>query len=359
MGHSRGTAPSLVDVARAAGVSTATAGRALGGYGPVSEAARSKVAAAAEALGYTTNSLARSMITGHTHIIGVVVPDVANPFFATALRGISDVVNPAGFEVQLANTGRDPASEKRALHVMSQQRVDGAIVAPAHPDRGAHIQQLVRTGLPVVLLDRQARGVTNGDSVAIENELAAQQAVEHLLDLGHQRIAIVTEADGTATPGMPQTRRKTLLPSAQRLLGYLAALEAAGLPSHAAWVATATYDRTSAHAATTKLLKLEEPPTAVLCTDNVLASGALRAIQDEGLRIPDDISLIGFDDEPWTTLVRPELTVVEQPTYHLGVEAGQQLLARMESTAPSTKPRHIRLQAHLIIRDSTGPVRSD
>ncbi|EHR61871.1 LacI family DNA-binding transcriptional regulator [Saccharomonospora cyanea] len=347
--------PSLIDVARAAEVSTATAGRALGGYGQVSERARERVLRAAAELGYRTNSLARSMITGSTHTIGVIVTDVANPFFAMALRGITDVAHPAGFEVLLVNTGRNVEAEQRAVTVMSEKRVDGIIVAAARPSRGRHLKQTIDAGVPVVLLDREVSGVSEADTVTIDNEHAAGEATRHLLELGHRRIGLVTEAgDEFDRLRRPGNRRKGLLPSALRLRGYLRALEDAGLPVEESLVATARYDRESAYEAAGRLLALPEPPSAVLCTDNVLASGAYRAVQDSGLRIPEEISVVGFDDEPWTTLVRPALTVVEQPDYELGLRAGRQLLHRLDGGSGSAKPQSVRLRATLVVRDSTA-----
>lgn len=346
-------APSLIDVARQAGVSTATAGRALGGYGTVSERTRERVLVAADRLGYRINSLARSMITGSTHTIGVLVSDVSNPFFATALRGITDVTQPAGFEVLLSNTDRDIAAEGRAIAVMSEKRVDGVIVAPARPAEGAHLARTIDLGVPIVLLDRLASGVPEADTVTIDNEQAAAEAMAHLIELGHRHIGLLTEAGEDRTKVRKGRRRRGLLPSAVRLRGYYAALDDAGIRIDEDLVATAHYDRDAAYDALLRLLDLTPPPTAVLCTDNVLASGAFRAAQDRGLRMPDDLSLIGFDDEPWTTLVRPELTIMEQPTYELGAHAGRQLLDRITS-GPGSRTRHVQLQAKLVARASTA-----
>jgi LacI family transcriptional regulator len=346
---------SLIEVARLAEVSTATAGRALGGYGKVSERTRERVLAAAAELGYRPNSLARSMVTGSTHTIGVVVTDVANPFFATALRGITDVTSPAGFEVLLANTGGELAAEQRAVTVMSEKRVDGMIVAAARPGEAAHLKHAMSAGVPIVLIDRQVSGVPDADSITVDNDRAAAEAVEHLLELGHRRIGVITEAGDQLARVRSGTRRRGLFPSAVRLRGYVTALQAAGLPVDESLVASARYDRESAYDAMNRLLDLPEPPSAVLCTDNVLASGAYRAAQDRGLRMPAEVSLIGFDDEPWTTLVRPELTVVEQPTYDLGARAGQHLLDRITAGDTPRRPQHIQLSAKLVARSSTVP----
>lgn len=347
-------APSLNDVAKAAGVSTATAGRALGGYGQVNERTRQRVLDAAAELGYRTNSLARSMITGSTHTIGVVVTDVANPFFATALRGITDVTHPAGFEVLLANTGGSLEAEQRSVTVMAEKRVDGLILAAAEPREGAHLRHAMDLGLPIVLLDREVSGATDADSVSIDNQHAASKAVGHLLELGHRRIGVLSEAGDRLDTLGSHNRRRGLLPSAVRLRGYLGALRAAGVEPDETLVGSARYDRESAYTAMCGMLDAAEPPTAVLCTDNVLASGAYRAVLDRGLRMPEQLSLIGFDDEPWTTLVRPELSIMEQPTQELGRRAGKQLLERIQQPESRRKPVRARLRAELVPRASTG-----
>jgi hypothetical protein len=201
---------------------------------------------------------------------------------------------------------------------------------------------------------RQRSGVADADSVTIDNERAAAEAVAHLLELGHRRIGVVAEAsDRLAGPRVAGNRRKGLFPSAVRLRGYLRAIGAAGLEIDEGLIGSARYDRDSAYDATMRLLARDEPPTAILCTDNVLASGAFRAAQDRGLRMPEQLSLVGFDDEPWTTLVRPELTIVEQPTYDLGTRAGRQLLDRVTGGRDG-RTTHVQLQAKLLVRGSTG-----
>ena len=160
--------PTIHDVAAAAGVSTATAARALGGYGAVSPGVRERVKAAASQLGYRPNSLARSMITGATHTIGLVVADIENPFFARSVRGIADVAHAAGYEVLLANSDEDPATERAAVRVLFGKRVDGLIVAPASTDEGPHLSDLSERGVPVVLLDRAIPGI-DADAVVVNN----------------------------------------------------------------------------------------------------------------------------------------------------------------------------------------------
>jgi len=341
----RSGAPSIIDVARLAGVSTATAGRALGGYGKVRPATRTRVLDAATRLGYRSNGLARSMITGSTGLIGVVVTDVSNPYFAAALGGITAATRAAGFEVLLADTGRDVDTEARAVRVMSEKRADGVIVAAADPSRGDHLLGLGQAGVPIVLLDRFVAGLTGVGNVMIDHAGAMRCAVRHLLSLGHRRIGIVTEArtdDGHAP-----------LPSRIRLDSYLQTMAEAGIDVDAGWIATAAYDRQDAYRATTTVLDGPHPPTALVCTDSVLASGSFRAAQDLGIPVPQRLSLIGFDDDTWTTLVRPELTVVSQPSRELGERSARYLIARI--TGDDSADGDVRLPATLIERASTAP----
>ncbi|MEU2213083.1 LacI family DNA-binding transcriptional regulator [Streptomyces hygroscopicus] len=353
--------PSIVEVARAAGVSTATAGRVLGGYGQSSAASRVKVEEAARRLGYRPNGLARSLIQGSTQTIGVIVTDIGNSFFAQAVRGIADVVRAGGFEMLLANTDSDPDAEQRAIQVMWEKRADGVIIAPEGPDSAERLRTLVGGGLPVVLLDRPLTALPQVDQVLVNNTACARSAVNHLTGLGHRRIAVVSEASGDfsrllAHPAAGDGER----PSAARLAGYLSALQRAGIRPDPDLAVHSPYDRAAAERATARLLRRDPSVTALFCTDNILTSGALAAVQRSGRACPEEISLVGFDDQDWTTLVRPQLTVVRQPHRELGAAAAEQLLARLHARRTGDGPAddeavHLRLQAKLIRRASTAP----
>ncbi|CAM2735864.1 MULTISPECIES: substrate-binding domain-containing protein [Streptomyces] len=388
-GQERGGPPSIVEVARAAGVSTATAGRVLGGYGQTSAASRTKVEEAAQRLGYRPNGLARSLIHGSTETVGVIVTDIGNSFFASAVRAVTDVVRAAGYEILLANTDSDPAAEQRALTVMWEKRVDGLIIAPQGPGTAERLRTMAEAGLPTVLLDRPLAALPQVDQVTINNTACARSAVNHLTRLGHRRIAVVSEA----ARELDRLRDKPVRdgdderPSAARLVGYLAALRRASVEPDPALVVHSPYDRDAAERAVRRLLRKNPDVTALFCTDNVLSSGAVAALQSSGRSCPEEISLVGFDDQDWTTLVHPRLTVVRQPRRELGTAAGRRLLERMaeraRSRAGTTATGHddgsadgpvaaqdaghrhpatdrpagerIVLRGRLIIRDSTGP----
>jgi LacI family transcriptional regulator len=344
----------LTDVARAAGVSRATAARALGGYGSASAEARERVEAAAAALRYQPNAVARSMITGTTGTLGAVISDIELGFFAQAVRGITDAANAEGFEVIVANTDEDPVKERAAVRVLVSKRVDGLIVAPAAPADTAHLEDALDRGVPVVLFDRGSAS-PRFDSVVVDNERAARKAVNLLIRLGHRRIAILIEGATawSATELLARPMPRGVMTSALREAGWAAALRAAHIPVTDALIRRSSYDRQQASAAAAAALAEPDPPTAFLATDEIMTLGTMDAVLGAGLRIPEDVSLVGFDDVPWTTLVRPPLTVVAQPVRELGATATQRVLERIAGA--DGPPEEVVLRTSLINRGSTGP----
>jgi LacI family transcriptional regulator len=326
------------DVARAAGVSTATAARALGGYGHSSPAARRKVSESARVLGYRPNVVARALVSRATTTVGLVVGDIENPFFAAAARGVSDVMDAHGYTVLLANADEDADRERRAVDALRARQVDGMVVVPAPGASPGHLADLVSAGVPLVLLDRVVAGV-EADSVLVRNTAGAAAAVSHLIRLGHHRIGVVSD--------LPE-----ITSSAERIAGYRRALHAGGIAADPGLVSIGGPTQADGEAAALRLLDRPDRPTAVFTANNFMTVGALRAARALGLRIPDDVALVGFDDLDWTTLVQPPVTVVSQPVAALGRTAGERLLARLAGDRQS--PRRIRLEAHLIVRGSCG-----
>ncbi|GAA0486686.1 LacI family DNA-binding transcriptional regulator [Streptomyces olivaceiscleroticus] len=355
-----GRPATIPDVAREAGVSRSTASRALADYGSVSPDARERVRAAAEKLGYRPNLLARSMITGRTHTLGAIVADIQNPFFAGVTRGITDAARAAGYQVLLANTDEDVAAERAAVKMLRDKHVDGLIVAPAATTETGHLAAAHAAGCPVVLLDRQAPGLP-ADSVTVDNHGAAQDAVRRLLAAGHRRIALVSLL-GSAPPadtGAERAAAATPLPTdpvstgLERIEGYRAALREAGLSDTDTYLRTGTFHREDPADLTADLLALPEPPTAVFATDSMIALGVLSAARDHGLRVPDDLSLVTFDDTDWARAVRPRVSVVAQPVQELGARAVHSLITRIEgATRP---PEHTVLDTEYIDRESIAP----
>lgn len=323
-----GSAPTIPDVARRAGVAPATAARALGDYGAVSDATRRRVLAAADELGYRRNDLARAMITGRSTTIGLVIADIENPFFARAARGVSDAARRLGYEVVLTNTDEDTAAERSAVRVLLAKRVDGIIVAPTSHDVD-HLVAARAGGCPVVLLDRRVPGF-DVDSVIVDNHAASRDVVERLLAAGHRRIAMVT--GGAPSGSGPEPSRPSLSTGQDRVDGYLAALADAGTADPRTYLRTGAHSPDQARTLTAGLIALPEPPTAVYASDSRVALGVLTAIRTAGLAVPQQMSVTAFDDADWTSVVTPPISVVAQPTHAMGRRAAEMLIERIEGT---------------------------
>ena len=343
-------AVTVADIARAAKVSKATAARALGDYGQVSDAVRSRVLAAAEELNYRPNALARSMNTGRSNTIGVVVGDIENPFFAHAMRGISDVASKAGYDVILTNSDEDVDAEEAAVDVLLDKQVDALIVAPASSARVAHLGAVGAAGRPLVLLDRRADGEPY-DSVTVDNRSAAARATAELLAEGHRRIAFISTHDHPASQYTPGDRI-TMSSVADRVAGVLETLTAAGIPSPERNIRLDARRR-GVDVVARELLDDDDPVTAIIASDSLIAMTVFQTIRTLGLRIPDDVSLISFDNPEWTSITTPPLTVVEQPIYELGAAAARRALERIHGERVDDAA--VVFDADLLRRSSVGP----
>ncbi|WGW12381.1 LacI family DNA-binding transcriptional regulator [Saxibacter everestensis] len=351
--------PTISEVAAEAGVGRASAARTLGGYGYASPELRDRVLAAAEKLGYRTNALARSMSTGISHTLGVIVADIGNPFFAGVVRGISDTSRARGFDTIVLSTHEELDEEKAAIGVLVDKRVDGIIIASAALGRDAvdHITGTVDRGVPVVLLDRAIEHL-NLASVVTDNREAARRAAELFIQNGHRRIGFIW---GPATTEPVTTRRElsaatsnNLWSDGERLRGYLDALDDAGISFDPALVMTEEKTEENATHSVARMLDLPAPITAILCSETDATTGALRAVRASGLRYPDDVSIIGFDDSSWAAVMDPPLTMIEQPMLELGNRAAEILLDEIDG-GNQTQLMHT-LESRFIERSSvTGP----
>lgn len=349
--------PTVHDVAREAGVSKSSAARVLSGRGSSSPETRRRVEETAARLGYRRNALAKAIVSGTSGTIGVVIPDVATPFFSVVVRGLTDAARSAGFEVMVANSDNDPEIEARTIELFAEKRVDGFVIAPAFQGDHRAIVRVVQDHTPIVLLDRRMPALQHVPSVVVDNVGAAKLATQHLLELGHHRIAVVTEARDNSIDLLDRatTEDVTLwLPATQRLLGYLIAHEEAGVDPHPNLTIRCDYNTSSAATAVGSLLDSGTDVSALFCTDRALTVGAYRELADREVVIPHDISFVGFDDQDWTTLVRPAVTVVEQPRYHMGLTCTNMLLAQIRHL--ETETEKVQLPARLIQRGSTAPV---
>jgi DNA-binding LacI/PurR family transcriptional regulator len=327
--------PTSQDVAKRAGVSIATVSRVLNDSPHVSPHVRRKVLRAVKDLNYQLNRTAQRLRAKQSRVIGLIISDIQNPFFTAVVRGIEDIAYQQGYSVVLCNSDEDPEKEKLYINVMRAEAVAGVILASTSQSDPLAVD-LVEHGIPVVAVDRRLRH-RQIDSVLAANVAGAQQAVTYLIGLGHRQIGFV---------GLPLTRT----PGKERYEGYQRALQEHGLTVDRRWVRIADAKQQGGYQATLELVQASPTPTALFVANNLMTLGALDAVRERGLRIPDDMSVVGFDDVPWATLLQPPLTAVAQPTYELGQKAAQLLLERLAQ--PGKPVAHVQLPTTLIIRAS-------
>jgi len=326
----------MADVARLAGVSAATVSHVINGTRAVRPATAQRVLAAVERTGYTPNTLARGLARARTQSIGLALSGVRNPFFMELVGTIEAQVGRAGLVLLLGDTGEDPQQELRLVQAFVQRRVDGLLLAPTAGAGDRVLRYLAAQSLPVVLLDRFAS--TALDVVGTENEEATAGLVEHLAALGHRRIGLVAGFPGLST-------------TVERIRGYRVGMLRSGLGEDAKLVAHSGW-RAATRGATRALLDLPEPPTALISGANHITIDVLHVLAERGLRIPDDVALVAFDDFDWADLLVPRLTAVAQQTALIGARAVELLLARIED--PTLPPRQERIPTTFVHRDSCG-----
>jgi len=331
--------PTIRDVAERAGVSPITVSRVINNSGYVSQETRSRVEAAIAELQYVPNSLARSLRFKRTHTLALVLTDITNPFWTTVARGVEDAASQCGFNVILCNTDENEAKQSEYLNVLLQKQVDGFLLVPARstPDPIVLIQS---QKVPTVVLDRQVPGA-QVDIVRGDSEGGAYQLVRLLLSLGHRRIAMLSGPVSIST-------------AADRVTGYHRALHEVGLEAQAELICYGEYTQESGYQMAQKALSLTPRPTALFAANNFIAIGALRALREVGMRVPEDMALVSFDDIPPAFVIEPFLTVAAQPAYEMGHRATELLLARLSGQAPP-ECQEIVLPTEIIVRRSSGP----
>jgi LacI family transcriptional regulator len=327
------------DVAALAEVSPATVSRVLNGDQRVARDLHDRVIKAAETLGYRPNSQARSLRTQATKVLGLIISDIQNPFFTALVRGVEDAASERDYSVVLANADEDLAKERRYLEVTAAERMAGVILSPAST-KDTRLDVLIDLGIPVVVIDRRIRSA-DVDSVTVNNQKAAKDAVAHLIAAGCRRIGVISGPAEIST-------------ASDRLAGYRAALRAAGLPVDPDLVARADFRIEGGRLATRALLDLPKPPDGLFVTNNLMMVGALEALAETGVSFPEDIVLAGFDEMSWAGFA-PPLTLVEQPTYEIGKLATQMLLRRIGGDTVAAE--HVVLDATLRVRASSDAIR--
>jgi DNA-binding LacI/PurR family transcriptional regulator len=325
--------PTIRDVARRARVSVGTVSHVLNGSRAVREDTRQRVERAITELRYRPNRLARALVRQRTGMIGMIIPDVTNPFFATLLRGVEDALVEFGYGVIFGNSDNQPLKEQAYLDAFRERRVDAVILTPVANAESAMLQELARE-LPLILVDRLLPE-WEGDYVVCDNRTGMRLAVEHLVRLGHQRIALVN--------GNP-----LLSTGRERRAGFLEAMAAHGLKPFA--VSDGMFTLESGYAQAMALFQQRERPTAICAGNDLIALGVLVAARACGLSIPADLSLTGFDDIASAELTSPELTTIRQPTREIGAEAARAAIRRIGGESPVSR---IVMPVQLVVRKST------
>ena len=328
---------SIKDIARSANVSHSTVSRALNNSPRVKSETVEKIRQIAEESGYRGSAIARSLATRRTRTIGVVVTTIADLFAAGVVSGIETVAGDHGYSVFLANSNADPEREMRVVRTFEERRVDGIIVTASRVG-ALHLPLLSRMNVPIVLLNNQHPSQF-AHSVMIENLSASYEATRYLVELGHRRIAYIGDRNGRTS-------------DTERFGGYRQALDSGHLAFQPELVLYGSGTPESGMEAMAAFLRLPDRPTAVFCYDDMTALGAMRQIRDAGLRVPRDVSVIGFDDLSIVRFTEPPLTTVRQPMSEMGRLAME---AMLDLLGGSGATHEIKIRGELIVRASTGP----
>jgi len=325
------------EVAHEAGVSTATVSRVLSGRNPVSDGVRRRVEIAIDRLGYRPNGLARSLRREATRTLGLVVPNILNPFFTGVARAVEDAANERGYVMILGNADEDSGKEEVYLDLLMEKRVDGILISPARSD-SLRLLEARRRRVPLVFVDRAIKGM-DVPVVRADGRAAIRELVEYLVRLGHERLAMVSG---------PQE----VLAGKERSRAFLEATERLGVPPLPQHVRYGDFRRSSGGRAMDELLRTDPRPTAVFVANNLMTLGVLEALDEVGLEVPHDLSVASFDDVSWFRRVRPPMTAIAQPTGELGAAAAKTLLDVVEKRGSGES---LTLQAKLMVRGSCGP----
>ncbi len=328
----------IKDIAQVAGVSPSTVSRALNDSPLISQETKARIRRIAEELGYERNELARGLVKGTSRALGLIVPDITNPFFAEIARGVSDVAHAEGYGVLLCTTEGDLAREAEYLRFLRRKRVDGLILSAVTMD-DPNLSELLNSSIPFVLVSRLVRGL-DAPFVVGDDKAGARLAVEHLIHLGHEKIAFI---------GGPANVQS----SHDRMIAYQEVLREYGLKLYSWWAVFADFTQKAGYEAAKKMLRGGSRPTAIFAANDVIALGVMEAAEELGFSIPQDLSLVGYDDISYAALPRIQLTTVAQPTYEMGKIAAEYLLAVCEGEA--REKLRCMLSPRLVVRKTTAP----
>ncbi len=323
-------------VAKLAGVAPITVSRVINNAGYISAETRQKVEAAVAQLGYVPNTLSQSLRWKQTGMLALVLTDVTNPFWTTVARGVEDAASEAGYHVILCNTDESPQKQEEYLTALLQKRVDGMLLVPARDDL-EDIQRVQMLKVPLVVLDRRLSQPV-ADAVRCDSESGAYQLTRLLLARGHRQIALLTGPEHVAT-------------ATDRVTGYRRALRAAGLDSDGESVFYGAFTIQSGQDMARQALALNPRPTAIFAGNNFIAIGMMQTLREAGIRVPEEISVVGFDDLPASLLLDPFLTVAAQPAYEMGREATNLLIKRLAGDGAQA-PQEVVLPVEIVERKS-------
>jgi DNA-binding LacI/PurR family transcriptional regulator len=328
----------IKDVARRAGVAISTVSAVLNRSAPVSEQVIEKVNKAIAAVGYVPHGAARSLRSGNSQLIGLVVPNIANPHFAAVAREIENICLTAGYMKVVYSTGQDSERESQVLKMLRVQRVAGLVVIPTRsdPEHGSRLVDQIQ--VPTVLLDMFVEGLPY-NVIKTDNIEAGRLATDHLLGIGHRRIGIIVGIEGLAT-------------SDDRLGGYLKAHAQHGVPVEPGLQVAGNFDQAEAHARTIEILRRHDRPTALVAISNMMTLGALFAVHELKVKVPADLSIVGIDDLEFAAVMEPAPTVVVTPILSMARRAIEMLLRQISHKEAATGAWEIH-QPHLVIRSST------
>ena len=327
----------MTDVARRAGVTKSTVSHVINRTRTVSPETVAAVERAMAELAYVPNTLARALARATTNTVGVAISSLSNIYFNDIIVAIENACSRLGLMVFLADTADNPAQELELVRALHQRRVDGIILAPSADPEQRAITYLRENSIPCVLVDRLV--CDEFDQVGVENTDAVKGLIDHLAWHGHRRIGMISNQAGLAT-------------AVERIEGYRLGLASNGIPWDGSLLEMGSDDTTANIQATLRLIDQADRPTAIVAGNNLSTIGAMQAIRERGLKIPDEIALAGFDDFEWAGLFEPRLTVIAQPVKRIGEEAAAMLVERIKN--PGMPPRTVRLKPSLIVRGSCG-----
>jgi len=342
----------IKDVARVAGVSIATASAVINKKGTTSARMIRQVEEAMSGLDYQPDNMARSLKTGRSKVIGMLIPDVSNPFFTEAMCGVEETARTRGYSVILSNSNESPQQEIENLGVLRSQRVDGVILGCAAGN--VDYERMTKNRFPIVFMDRLPHDRFAGRAVLVDNVAAAYAATRHLLELGHRRIGLLSG-------------RTDISVGRDRVAGFRKAMGEARAPVNDAYLHVGVFSRedgyiASGYRATNALMGLPDRPTAIFSCNNSMTLGLMKGLAEKGVSCPRDVSIVTFDDYPWESYFQPKLTAISQPAREMGRRAMGMLLSILEPNAAGAadfaQPKDI-LFADLRIRESTAPLRGN